>query len=98
MREGRAMNGGLFPRVAHTTRFCDFRRAWPVLMASLTVLASVDSALAAPLLAAPYHTYDVGSYPASVAIADFNGDGRPDLAVANQTSGSISVLLGSGDG
>src|SRR5439155_18991020 len=45
-----------------------------------------------------------GSRPRSVAVGDFNGDGVPDLAVANFGSGtdsdpgSISVLLGAGDG
>ncbi len=34
-----------------------------------------------------------GSGPRSVTSADFNGDGRPDLAVANSTSGTVSVLL-----
>ena len=29
---------------------------------------------------------------------DFNGDGKLDLAVANQKSNSVSVLLGNGDG
>ena len=29
---------------------------------------------------------------------DFNGDGRPDLAVANYGSNDVSVLLGNGDG
>ena len=33
-----------------------------------------------------------------VAVGDFNGDGKPDLAVANQDSNSVSVLLGNGDG
>jgi hypothetical protein len=33
-----------------------------------------------------------------VAIADFNKDGHPDLVVANQTDGTISLLLGNGDG
>jgi hypothetical protein len=33
-----------------------------------------------------------------MAVADFDGDGRPDLAVANPGDDSISVLLGSGDG
>jgi hypothetical protein len=32
------------------------------------------------------------------AVGDFNGDGIADLAVANETSASVSVLLGKGDG
>ncbi|MGC1961612.1 MAG: VCBS repeat-containing protein [Candidatus Sulfotelmatobacter sp.] len=44
-------------------------------------------------------TYDSGgSFPDSVAVADVNGDGRPDLLVANTISFSVSVLLGNGDG
>jgi Bacterial Ig-like domain (group 3)/FG-GAP-like repeat/FG-GAP repeat len=42
--------------------------------------------------------FAVGSEPRSVAVADFNGDGKTDLAVANQESGTVSVLLGKGDG
>jgi hypothetical protein len=42
--------------------------------------------------------YNVGSSPASVAVGDFNGDGKTDLAVANQSDGRVSVLLGNGDG
>ena len=38
------------------------------------------------------------SRPLSVAVGDFNGDGKPDLAVANEASGNVSVLLGNGDG
>ncbi|RDJ93325.1 VCBS repeat-containing protein, partial [Lacticaseibacillus rhamnosus] len=33
-----------------------------------------------------------------VAIADVNGDGKPDVIVANSVTGSVSVLLGNGDG
>jgi len=36
----------------------------------------------------------VGSYPISVAIGDFNGDGKQDFAVANQGSGTVSIRLG----
>ena len=36
--------------------------------------------------------------PYSVAVGDFNGDARPDLAVANYTSNTVSVLLGNGAG
>jgi hypothetical protein len=39
--------------------------------------------------------YPAGSYPWSVVVADFNGDGKPDLAVAAPT---VRVLLGNGDG
>ena len=34
----------------------------------------------------------------SVAVADFNGDGRPDLAAANNGANTVAVLLGNGDG
>ncbi|PYJ97764.1 MAG: VCBS repeat-containing protein [Verrucomicrobia bacterium] len=57
-------------------------------------------------------SYAAGWYPFCVAVGDLNGDGKPDLAVANQggvsaynggwptayTNGSVSVLLGKGDG
>jgi predicted NUDIX family NTP pyrophosphohydrolase len=40
----------------------------------------------------------VGAGPDGLAIGDFNGDGKLDLAVANLIGNSISVLLGNGDG
>lgn len=43
-------------------------------------------------------TQTVGTFPGFVAVADFNGDGRDDLAVVNSGSGNISMLLGKGDG
>ena len=43
-----------------------------------------------------------GSNAVSVAAADLNGDGKPDLVAANQDNpdyfGSVGVLLGNGDG
>ena len=39
-----------------------------------------------------------GSYPASIAVGDFNGDGTADLAVANAGSNTVTVLLGDGNG
>jgi hypothetical protein len=34
-----------------------------------------------------------GSYPNSIAIGDYNGDGRADLATANYGANTVSVLL-----
>src|SRR5688500_16059146 len=42
--------------------------------------------------------YAAGSKPAGVAAGDFNRDGRLDLAVANQDSNNVSILLGNGSG
>jgi hypothetical protein len=39
-----------------------------------------------------------GKNPVSVAVGDFNGDGRLDLVVANHGNNTVSVLLGNGDG
>ena len=39
-----------------------------------------------------------GEYPYSVAVGDFNGDGIPDLAVANYSSNTVTILLGNGNG
>src|SRR5436190_15738369 len=47
---------------------------------------------------APAADFPTGVSPSSVAVGDFNRDGRRDLAVANRDSDSVSVLLGNGDG
>ena len=50
----------------------------------------------APLF--PGEKWPVGSRPESVIAGDFNGDGKTDLATANESSNDVSVLLGNGDG
>ena len=39
-----------------------------------------------------------GAGPQSIVIADFNRNGRPDLAVANTARNAVALLLGNGDG
>ncbi len=65
--------------------------------------ATPSAAIAAALLSGltlPQASYATGNGPVSVAIATFNSKngGHPDLAVANQTDGTISILVGNGDG
>ena len=49
-------------------------------------------------------SYPVGTNPRAVAVGDFNGDNKMDLAVVNfgdptvSDNGSVSMLLGNGDG
>jgi len=46
----------------------------------------------------PHIDLAVGALPSSVVAADFNGDGKVDLAIANAFDATVSVLLGNGDG
>src|ERR1700733_13249499 len=42
--------------------------------------------------------YPADNAPHDVAVGDFNGDGIPDLAVANNLSNDVSILIGNGNG
>jgi hypothetical protein len=55
------------------------------------LLGNGDGTLQAP------RNFAVGSSPQSVAVDDFNGDGRPDFAVSNFASGSVSVFMNAGN-
>ena len=47
----------------------------------------------------PPVSYAAGSSATSVAVGDFNGDGKPDLVVSNDAAnGTVTVLPGNGDG
>ncbi len=43
-------------------------------------------------------TINVGDLPRAIAMGDFTGDGRLDLAVANSGSNSVSILMNNGSG
>jgi len=55
-----------------------------------------EVALAAGFL--PPQHYTVGKAPIAIVLADFNGDGKTDIATCNIKSHDVSILLGNGDG
>lgn len=56
------------------------------------LLGSGDGTFASPL------SFAVGKHTTSVAVGDFNADGKPDIVATNFLSGGVTVLLGNGDG
>ena len=48
--------------------------------------------------AAPVISPTGGTLPTSFAQGDFNGDGKPDLAVTHSDGNRVTILLGNGDG
>jgi hypothetical protein len=86
-------------------RWPDLRTAWSQahgvrpaaawLLPLVCLLASVSGSRASLF---PNQVEEVGSQPIDAVVADFNGDGVPDLAAASFGSGDVSILLGRGDG
>ena len=47
----------------------------------------------------PPSSYAAGTSPAGIAVADFNGDGKSDMAVVNNAvAGTVGIMLSNGDG
>jgi hypothetical protein len=65
---------------------------------SLAALLPVSVSFAQAVSFSATANYAVGTSPIFVAIGDFNGDGKADLAVANFDSNNVSILLGTGTG
>jgi uncharacterized protein (TIGR03437 family) len=62
----------------------------------LAASPSVASAQLVPAQGSPFPAQ--GGNPAAVAVADFNGDGFPDIAIADSTTNTVTILLGNGTG
>lgn len=62
------------------------------------ILTSTLSAQLTPVCFTLASMPNVGSNPNAVTTADFNNDGRVDIAVANNNSNNVSILLGLGTG
>jgi hypothetical protein len=64
----------------------------------LSILCFAGGPAITGIFAATFAAYPTGSEPKAVAIADFNNDGKKDLAVVNRGSHTVSILLGDGAG
>jgi len=65
---------------------------------ALGATAPWTNILATELLGPSGVSFALGRSPDDVAIADFDADGAPDLAVTNIADGTVSILLGDGAG
>jgi hypothetical protein len=97
------MSGGRIRGVAHRLREGrrGLRRPTAVRIALSIALAAVvwlAAAATASAVGFASQTYPTGGDPGAVATGDFNGDGQPDMVTANASDGTVSVLLGNGDG
>ena len=71
-----------------------FSAATPVTR-SFTVSVAKASGVLFPATGSPFA---VATSPYSLVVGDFNGDGIPDIATANEGSANVTVLLGNGLG
>ena len=60
---------------------------------AVSVLLNTTAVNASTATFAAQQTFATGSNPLSVAFADVNGDGKPDILAANEFSGTVSVLV-----
>src|SRR5687768_13953840 len=81
------------------TRTLLFRRLLQMCLLSLGMLfPNLCLADECTLSFGPAQSFGAGNAPSAVTAGDFNSDSNRDLAIANNLSNNVSILLGNGDG
>src|SRR6266404_5754296 len=65
-------------------------------VAVVVPVAAMEASIVFPSTSTSF--VNVGTQPQGLLAADFNADGKSDLAVANKGSNNVSILLSNGDG
>jgi hypothetical protein len=67
------------------------------IIAGIAMLAASASATSAPLAFAKAAVVSVGTGPVGIVVADFNRDGKLDVAVGNGSNAAVSIALATSD-
>ncbi len=67
------------------------------IIAGIAILAASASATSAPLAFAKTAVVSVGTGPVGIVVADFNRDGKLDVAVGNGSNAAVSIALATSD-
>src|SRR5262249_23512026 len=60
---------------------------------TVSVLLNTTPGSLAPITFAAHQDFDTFNVPTSLVVADFNGDGKPDLALVSSDNSSATVML-----
>ena len=82
--------------MAHTQTYRFFLRLRSFLF--LLLASQLLAAASSPQYLFNRADFPTGNSPSSVAVGDFNNDGRPDVAVSNQRDNTVSIFLGQPNG
>jgi len=86
-----AVNGGAFVLIRDVNQ--DGKKDLVVTGVGVTVFLNTTTPGSSTPTFASSVNFATGNTPLELAVADFNGDGKPDVTTANYTSNSVSVLL-----